>query len=551
MTSAFHGLLVVSVVLCGMGLGASFGLRFFSLFLAMGASLLLLLTQSLRRAAERMRALDEGAVSLQRVTTTRRHFTGVPIRIRAVISTRRTFRTALVRVAPRQSRHFRGTGDLSWVVALSEQQPIEIEYELVATTSGTIKLPPLTLTFLDEWGLCAQERDVNDRLEITVWPIGMKPMLTRRHRVPTSMRQAMGLHQVRRAGIGSEMHELRPFQANDSSRKISWPATARRGRLMVREVEAESPVPVMVVLNADESMRSGPIGTTPFDQATNLLLALIEASNRVRDPIGACICDGHGSPFGRRYLKPSVSRLSRYRILNALLACRAGMPAPAAVDTELFHESMVAHFRKTVWSGAGAFAGRRALLRAGLAKCRTYASAAGDDESVLREYAWSHALPMPVRHHDVGRDELRQERAGRGIDGVAEALRFVLARTTANTLFVVITTLPKDATGIHALLPQFRRLRAEHHQAILVSPAETASPADRNAAPRRLWALDEQGPVSAEFILACREMAWMRVARAATSRLGVPILSIDARDIVTKVLMSVNRLRREVGASRW
>ena len=77
----------------------------------------------------------------------------------------------------------------------------------------------------------------------------------------------------RSRGEGNELRELREHQPGDPFRRIAWKASARRGRLLVRDYEREERDVVWILLDASVELWSGPPGRAPLD------LAIDEASS--------------------------------------------------------------------------------------------------------------------------------------------------------------------------------------------------------------------------------------------------------------------------------
>ena len=72
---------------------------------------------------------------------------------------------------------------------------------------------------------------------------------------------------VRHRGGGTELHELRELVPGDPFKSIAWKASARRGRLMVKEVEQEVQETRWLLIDVSGSMRGGPIGSRKLDFA--------------------------------------------------------------------------------------------------------------------------------------------------------------------------------------------------------------------------------------------------------------------------------------------
>ncbi len=74
----------------------------------------------------------------------------------------------------------------------------------------------------------------------------------------------------RQRGDGTEIFELRELMPGDSFRRIAWKASAKRGRLVVKEFEREERDVVMMVVDASVELWSGPMGGAPLDRALDV-----------------------------------------------------------------------------------------------------------------------------------------------------------------------------------------------------------------------------------------------------------------------------------------
>jgi uncharacterized protein (DUF58 family) len=75
------------------------------------------------------------------------------------------------------------------------------------------------------------------------------------------------------AGDGDELRELRDHVPGDPFKRIAWKASARRGRLLVREMEQEERENVWLVLDASVELWSGELGCAPLDREIDDLAA--------------------------------------------------------------------------------------------------------------------------------------------------------------------------------------------------------------------------------------------------------------------------------------
>jgi len=95
-----------------------------------------------------------------------------------------------------------------------------------------------------------------------------------------------GLRRLRLRGAGSEFESLREYQPGDAFRLIDWKATARRGRMMVSQYQAERSQNVIVALDCGRLMtpRIGP--QRKFDYALTGALSVARVAQLAGDNIG-------------------------------------------------------------------------------------------------------------------------------------------------------------------------------------------------------------------------------------------------------------------------
>jgi uncharacterized protein (DUF58 family) len=91
---------------------------------------------------------------------------------------------------------------------------------------------------------------------------------------------------VRRRGLSGELRELREHSHGDPFKFIAWKATARRGQLMVRDLENEIVTTHVVMLDVGAGMRSGQLGKTPLDWGADATAALARAAINSSDRVG-------------------------------------------------------------------------------------------------------------------------------------------------------------------------------------------------------------------------------------------------------------------------
>lgn len=141
-------------------------------------------------------------------------------------------------------------------------------------------------------------------------------MLLRRGRL-----MQVGIRNIKQRGGGSEFESLREYVPGDEYRKIDWSATARRGKLITRQYEAERSQNILIVVDTGRNMLQPIQKMAKLDYVINtaLMLAYVAASSD--DKVGLAVFDADV----RTFLPPAKSKSQVYRILNALYNASAQM----------------------------------------------------------------------------------------------------------------------------------------------------------------------------------------------------------------------------------
>ncbi len=88
------------------------------------------------------------------------------------------------------------------------------------------------------------------------------------------------------AGDGSELRELRDHQPGDPLRRIAWRASARRGKLLVREHERENRDVVWLLMDASVELWAGPAGSAPLDSVIDEVGSVAQRHLALGDRVG-------------------------------------------------------------------------------------------------------------------------------------------------------------------------------------------------------------------------------------------------------------------------
>jgi uncharacterized protein (DUF58 family) len=124
-------------------------------------------------------------------------------------------------------------------------------------------------------------------------------------------------------GAGTELYELREHVSGDPFKRIAWKASARRGRLMVREFEREDRDIVWLVLDAAVELMAGPLGRAPLDHGIDEIAALARRHLARGDRVGLAVAGA--SP--QTWLAPATGPAHAMRIASLLAASASSLDA--------------------------------------------------------------------------------------------------------------------------------------------------------------------------------------------------------------------------------
>jgi uncharacterized protein (DUF58 family) len=142
---------------------------------------------------------------------------------------------------------------------------------------GRHRLGPLEAVLHDPLGLERVEHRLDREVDVLVGP--RVPVLSsvfssRGARDSSAVRSAI------RRPAGFEIHAVREYVPGEPLRAVHWPSTARRGRLMVKELDDAPREDLALVLDQDAAGVAGPPGATSFDAAVRAVGALALAHLR-------------------------------------------------------------------------------------------------------------------------------------------------------------------------------------------------------------------------------------------------------------------------------
>ncbi|MEB3859918.1 MAG: DUF58 domain-containing protein, partial [Desulfurococcales archaeon] len=156
-------------------------------------------------------------------------------------------------------------------MALPGRSSIEASYK-AAARMGTHCFKAPRIRFRDPLGVSEAELPFEYRGPRCV---RVKPRAASREELARYLSgRRIGEGAVRDKGFGIELYQLRDYREGDPAKLIDWKATARIGRLIVRETLTEQRGEAAIVLMADSRGSRGPMFSTPVEEAARVALGL-------------------------------------------------------------------------------------------------------------------------------------------------------------------------------------------------------------------------------------------------------------------------------------
>jgi uncharacterized protein (DUF58 family) len=194
-------------------------------------------------------------------------------------------------------------------------QPAIFAYDVTPPRRGDYRFDDLYLRWESVLGLLRRQTHIAAAAPVKVYPnlvdVRKYDLLLRRNRL-----WELGLRNTRLLGAGSEFERLRDYTPDDEYRRISWKATARRGKPISMEFETERSQNIFCLLDIGRMMRS-PVGeVAKMDYAINAVLLLAYVAAQKGDRIGLLT-------FADRvetYVAPAGGKIQFQRMLEQLYA---------------------------------------------------------------------------------------------------------------------------------------------------------------------------------------------------------------------------------------
>lgn len=296
----------------------------------------------------------------------------------------------------------------------------EVHSNVRPTKRGLYERGDMHLRLQSSMGLLLLQTRIKGSQPLKVYPnvanLARYELAIRRHRL-----SEMGISAARQRGRGSIFESLRDYVPGDAPTDLAWKATARRGRPITRNYEADRSQNLMLMLDCGRLMTTRLDEMSRLDYAINASVLLTYVAMKQGDYVGM-LAFGNGV---QSYLPPIKGQLALKRMNEALYRLEPQLVEPdyeaACKFLSLQHRkrSMIVVFTDVISSDASStlvgylarFAKRHLPVCVTLRNLEVEALAAAQPSDVNDPYTQATAIEMLARR----REALGRLRAG-GVD---------------------------------------------------------------------------------------------------------------------------------------
>jgi len=465
--------------------------------------------------------------------------------------------------------------------ALSSDGPMTIKYTFECKAAGWLRFEGIKLQVADLQGFFTFATFVFDLREYRSLPtIAIKASsasFVKQHNVLP----LLGTHRHARPGGSSELLDLRDYLPGDPPKMIAWKVSARRERLITKELESEVPIRCTLFLDTSNSVRTGAVGETALCRLIEIAAAVAQANAGERDLTGLCL---FGETGVTDYVKPGRGSKHLLQMIG-LLTDVAGLiphspranvrelvPVAYALAQDLYPDWLErdvnyfplwlpfwspqpswtippgaprdgsrfapAYHREYRWRKqlAAILAVRYGLGPGGLALLLE------DDESCvhcLQRFLAEHQIAFPFPLYDRRGDYLFA--APKKPKVLADVILKAIVRGKDNELFVLCIDVLENTEDLAPLERAVCVAKAKHHQVIVICPWPAGVDAPGVKARAGSTVFDFQ-LVLQRLCTAQLHQAFAKVQRA-FGRIGVTVICAGQADSVSQILQRMRRLR--------
>jgi uncharacterized protein (DUF58 family) len=259
------------------------------------------------------------------------------------------------------------------------------------------------------------------------------------------------------AGEGDEIRELREHVPGDPFKRIAWRASAKRGQLVVREMERDERDVVWLLLDASVELWAGPPGRAPLDEGVDEMASLVSRHIARGDRVGLVVTASRV----RAWIPPGRGTAHAARLALALMSAAEGVDSDRSELDE--HEvalrvrdharSLDARGLSGLWSGdLDGLAERAERLVSGAPFAPPLPYAPSARERTLRHYLAAFGIDVPPR---VDGERERTDAS------IARALEKLVTERERPSIVHVWADLPEQEDRLAKVVRRLRAKRVE------------------------------------------------------------------------------------------
>jgi uncharacterized protein (DUF58 family) len=468
---------------------------------------------------------------------------------------------------------------------VSRDKPVEWRYRIRCHSAGPLRCEGVRLRFADPQGFFFHETFLRHAVEYPVLPPLVDAEDNQRHTKHDNILPPPGIHRLRRAGSGSELLDLRDYQPGDPPRMIAWKASARKDKLITKELESDVPVRCTLLVDASQSVRLGPPGKNALSRLVEIASGVSQAALGNRDHVGLITFDEENSAYmpparTKRHLIDLLRRLSeigRLPVASSRPDVEALIPLAHALAQEVYPDLLDPRlnswrwwlpilfprpeYLRTLtlsdavfpwWRRFSIAEWRQQAVRKRLAALLTVVNGLPpgalslmheDDRPLgiaLQEFLSLHHVPYPVPLYDWRGKYLFA--SPEKVEVLAAALLTAVRRGRDNELFVLLADLFELTGRMEPLRRAVRVALGRHHRVVLICPWSPDIPLPDTPEVEPVHALTSALAEARRALIRRYHRAFQEVRRE-FGRLAIPVVCAKQREPVQLILDRMEQLR--------
>src|SRR5205085_7176819 len=169
-------------------------------------------------------------------------------------------------------------GELRYSGPLAAGAEVAWEFRVHCPAPGALRFEGARVRLADLQGFFYFETFLRRPIVLAVLPKLVDAEARQRATKRFNLLPPPGIHRLRRPGSGSELLDLRDYRPGDPPKRIAWKASARRDKLITRELESEVPIRCTLFVDASDAVRLGPPGQNALPGLAAIAASVAQAA---------------------------------------------------------------------------------------------------------------------------------------------------------------------------------------------------------------------------------------------------------------------------------